>query len=67
MGKCRSHGHSRHGHHKNSCCCSHNNHHGGFYRKFFTAEERIESLKHYKETLENEIKGIEEEIENLKK
>jgi peptidoglycan hydrolase CwlO-like protein len=36
-------------------------------RKFPTKEEKIEKLQEYKKWLENEIKGIEETIEEIKK
>lgn len=34
-------------------------------RQFLTKEERIEMLKEYKESLEKEVKGIAERIEEL--
>ena len=36
-------------------------------RKFLTKEEKIEKLQEYKKWLENETKGIEETIEEIKK
>ena len=39
---------------------------GGF-RGFLTKEERIELLKEYKESLENEAKGVSERIKELEK
>ena len=36
-------------------------------RHFLTKEERIKKLEEYKEWLENEKKGVEETIEELKK
>lgn len=36
-------------------------------RGFFTKEERLEMLKEYKESLENETKGVEERIGELEK
>ena len=36
-------------------------------RGFFTKEERIEMLKEYKESLENETKGVSERIKELEK
>ncbi|MEN9626771.1 MAG: hypothetical protein RL557_1099 [archaeon] len=34
-------------------------------RQFLTKEERIEMLKEYKESLEKEVRGIQERIEDL--
>ena len=36
-------------------------------RNFLTKEEKIEKLQEYKKWLENEIKGVDEHIEELKK
>ena len=36
-------------------------------RSFLTKEEKIEKLEQYKKWLENEKKGVEETIEELKK
>ena len=36
-------------------------------RRFFTTEEKIEQLKKYKQWLDNESKGIDEAIAQLKK
>lgn len=36
-------------------------------REFFTKEEKIEMLKEYKESLENEAKGVSERIKELEK
>jgi len=36
-------------------------------RRFLTKEERIELLKEYQETLENEAKGVSERIKELEK
>jgi len=53
-------------------CNHHMNHamqsmqcHGG--RHFFTKEEKIEHLEHYKQWLENETKGVKEAIKQLQK
>jgi hypothetical protein len=43
----------------------HGNMHCG--RSFLTKEEKIEKLEQYKNWLENEKKGVEEAIEELKK
>ncbi|MBU2476841.1 hypothetical protein KKG83_05205 [Candidatus Micrarchaeota archaeon] len=40
------------------CCSS---------RNFVSKEEKIEMLKDYKDSLENEIKGVEEKIQELEK
>jgi len=37
------------------------------HRSYLTKEEKIEMLKEYKEALENEAKGVEERIKELKK
>jgi hypothetical protein len=42
-------------------CCS------GSARSFLTREEKIEMLEEYKKSLENEAKGVEERIKELKK
>ena len=36
-------------------------------RNFLTKEERIDILKQYKESLENEAKGVAEKIKELQK
>lgn len=36
-------------------------------RGFFTKEEKIEMLKEYKDSLENEAKGVSERINELEK
>ena len=43
-------------------CCEH-----GHPRMFLTKEEKIEHLTKYKEWLQNETKGVDEAIANLKK
>jgi len=50
------HGNGMYGHHQMMCG-----------RNFITAEEKIEHLEEYKKSLENEIKGVDELIEKLKK
>jgi hypothetical protein len=40
-------------------CC------GPYLRRFLTKEEKIALLKQYKESLEKELKGIEERIKEL--
>ena len=42
-------------------------HCGYGFREFLTKEERIEILKEYKESLENEAKGVSERIKELEK
>ena len=37
------------------------------WRTFITTEEKIEHLEEYKKSLHNEIKGVDELIEKLKK
>ena len=41
--------------------------HGHHNRHFLTTEEKIEKLEEYKKWLDNESKGVEEAIEELKK
>jgi hypothetical protein len=36
-------------------------------RNFLTKEEKIEILSEYKESLENELKGLDERLKDLKK
>lgn len=36
-------------------------------RKFLTKEEKVEMLKEYKDTLNKELKGVSETIEELEK
>ena len=36
-------------------------------RNFITTEEKVQHLEEYKKSLENEIKGVDELIEKLKK
>ncbi len=36
-------------------------------RQFLTSEEKIDKLEEYNQWLDNESKGVEEAIENLKK
>lgn len=39
----------------------------GGSRNFLTKDERVEMLKEYQESLELELKGVKEKIEDLKK
>ena len=48
--------HRMHGHIEMQCC-----------RHFLTKEEKIKHLEEYKKYLENEAKGVEEAIKDLKK
>jgi hypothetical protein len=45
----------------------HRNHGMHCFRQFLTKEEQVEMLKHYKEWLEKEAKGVGEQIEKLEK
>ncbi|MDY6932007.1 MAG: hypothetical protein SVJ22_08865 [Halobacteriota archaeon] len=45
---------------KNNCGCTHGN------RRFISKEEKIEMLQEYKKQLENEIRGVEERLVELK-
>ena len=51
------HGGMMHGIH--GCCC------GG--RRFLSRREKIEMLEEYKESLKNELEGVEEELKELKR
>jgi hypothetical protein len=46
-------------------CEEYGHYHG--MRNFLTKEERVEILKQYKESLENEAKGVSERIKELEK
>lgn len=46
-----------------TCCCPPQT---GTRRRFLTKEEKLARLKDYKESLEKEIKGIEERAKELK-
>lgn len=48
-------------------CCVGYSYDTGSVRQFLTREEKIEMLKEYKESLENEVKGITERIKELEK
>ena len=45
----------------NGCGCGHE------MRNFLTKEEKLDILKEYKESLQNEVKGVEERIRQLEK
>lgn len=47
-----------------NCNCNNDN---STYRGFLTKEEKIEMLKEYQESLENEAKGASERIKDLQK
>lgn len=51
--------------HGQSCCVGYSCG-DGTVRQFLTKEERIEMLKEYQESLEKEVRGIAERIEELK-
>ena len=44
------------------CGCS-----GNQMRGFFTKKERLEMLKEYRQSLDNEAKGVEERIKELER
>lgn len=50
--------------HGQSCCVGYSCEDSSV-RQFLTKEERIEMLKEYKESLEKEVRGIQERIEEL--
>jgi len=39
----------------------------GYQRNYLSREEKVEMLKEYKESLEKEVKGIKERIEELER
>jgi hypothetical protein len=45
---------------ENMCCCTHHE------RQFLTKEEKLKKLTEYKNWLDNESKGVEEAIAQLK-
>ena len=60
------------------CCTTHGHPFYGYRRRFFTAEEkkelekqyrknRIERIENYKESLEKELKAVNERLEEIKK
>ena len=49
-----------------SCCGKYSCSDSGM-RQFLTKEEKIEMLKEYQETLQKELRGITERIEELKR
>jgi hypothetical protein len=53
-------GENMHHEEENMCCCTH---HG---RQFLTKEEKLKKLAEYKNWLDNESKGVEEAIAQLK-
>ncbi|RQW78894.1 MAG: hypothetical protein EHM14_10580 [Methanothrix sp.] len=59
-------GGEKHGHHADPhtqgvCHCGH------IPRRFLSKNEKIENLEKYREALKNELAGVEEELEALKK
>ena len=54
-------GHHRgmmHGMHGCSCCCGD--------RRFLSRREKIEMLEEYRDSLKNELEGVEEELKEIK-
>jgi cell division protein FtsB len=49
------------------CCCGHHHwHHRGFGRRFLTREEQIKELEEYLEDLKKEIAAVEDHLKELK-
>ena len=48
--------------HSSCCCCSP----GSFFRRFESSKEKRERLEEYKAQLENELAGVNEQIQDLK-
>lgn len=62
---CEGEGHGHHpghiAHGKCHCGCGHNG------RKFLSQKEKIKMLEEYRESLKNELEGVEEEMNALKR
>lgn len=62
--RCEAEGHGHHpghvAHERCHCSCGHNG------RKFLSRNEKIEMLKEYKKSLQNELEGVEEKLNSLK-
>jgi len=54
-------GHGHHGQHHGACGC------GCGGRRFLSRKEKIEMLEEYRESLKNELEGVEEALNELKK
>jgi hypothetical protein len=58
------HGMHPHGHHAgHGCCCGHH----GIARHFVTKAERLEALESYRDSLQKELEGLNEHIQELEK
>ncbi|MFC1705601.1 hypothetical protein ACFL59_02120 [Planctomycetota bacterium] len=64
-GPCGCGGRRRHGHHGAPGLCGHGSH-PPVPRYFVSKEEKVEHLLQYKEHLEKELRGLEEEIERVR-
>ena len=53
--------HGHHGHDHGTCGC------GCGGRRFLSRKEKIEMLEEYRESLKNELEGVEEALNELKK
>jgi hypothetical protein len=53
--------HGHHGHNHGTCGC------GCGGRRFLSRKEKIEMLEEYRESLKNELEGVEEALNELKK
>jgi hypothetical protein len=54
-----------HGRHYGFCGCGMRGFEHGYRRRFFTKAEKTEKLKEYAEELKNELKAVEEKIEEM--
>jgi len=54
-----------HSRHEYYCGCGMHGDEHGYRRRFFTRAERLEKLKSYAEELKNELKAVEEKIEEM--
>jgi hypothetical protein len=65
----------KHGHHSGHI--GHGTHHGGIVhgmcgcncggRRFLSRKEKVEMLEEYRESLKNELEGVEEELKELQR
>ncbi len=55
-----------HGHKCGCECCHCKCGDGAFARRFITRQERLEKLEEYRDQLKQELKGVEERIQDVK-
>ena len=54
-----------HHRHEGYCGCGMHGDEHGYRRRFFTKAEKVEKLKNYAEELKNELKAVEEKINEM--